>query len=267
MHAPAHAQEPARTPSGGPALTERVDYWDAGLRLAYPSGWDTPQFTAGQVLLATPGAVGPDSALHGPVLALRIVDPVRDLNLPKDASFTQIAASVTVAPGKTVAVTASGETTVAGLDAGYADILDGETGLAGQTVAFMLPDGRYGALLAVAPLGDWAEFAPSFSAILESAALLRPGQYQAPEPGDEATFAPGSVRLTLPSGWMAESMSSSAQVFRDGDPDHGPYADGSGFANGPQLVILAQPRPEAATLAEALAAVVGESQGDETGES
>jgi hypothetical protein len=261
----ARAQDPKPTPEdGSAALTAQVDYWDLGLRIAYPLGWSAPQFSAGQLALSPPGAVGEDGTLLAPIVALRIFDPVADFELAKDATFIQIAAAVNVAPGQTVAMTSSGDTTIAGLDAGYADILDGETSQAGQTVAFMMPDGRYGALLAVAPLDVWADFAPTFSAIRQSAVLLLPADYQAPEAGDEVEFSPGSVHLTLPAGWTAESVDDSAHLY--GDPAHSAYMDGSGFANGPQLVILAQPRPAEGTLAEALAAVIGESAGDVTGD-
>lgn len=261
----ARAQEPTPSPvDGAGTLAAQIDYWDLGLRIAYPSGWNAPEFSSGQMTLSPPGTLGENGALLGPVVALRLFDPARDLKMPKDASFVQIAAGVNVAPGQTVAMTSSGDVTIAGLDGGYADILDGEAGLAGQTVAFMMPDGRYGALVAVAPLDAWADFAPTFSAIRQSAALLRPADYRPPGPGHEVQFAPGGVHLALPAGWTAETVDDHARLYRD--PSQGAYVDGSGFANGPQLVLLAQPRPAGGTLSEALAAVVGAHPGDETGE-
>jgi hypothetical protein len=266
MAAPAAAQD--ATPEAGESLTV-LRYWDMGLSLIYPASWSAPQFSAGQALLHPEGAIAPDGTLRGPAIALRIIDPVRDLDLPRDAPFAQIAIAVNVAPGETVAVPDIGNTLFAGLDAGYADIIDGVHGVAGQTVAFMLPDGRIGALVGAAPLDEWGEFAPTFGAILDSATLLRATALlplATPEYGITMTFAPGGIQFALPSEWVELVLDTSARLYHDRAITR--YADDSGFANGPQLVILASPllESERTTPAAALERIIGARPGDRVAE-
>src|SRR5205085_387663 len=102
------------------ALNKTALYWDLGLSVKYPQNWIDPQFIDGQMILAPSLEAAQGQTPTQPVVAVRIVDPVRDLRLSKDATLTQIASAVSA--GQNVRTSSSGTTRVAGLDAAYINL-------------------------------------------------------------------------------------------------------------------------------------------------
>jgi hypothetical protein len=253
----ANAQDATPTPIQG----KTVMYWDLGLKINYPADWAEPKFGAGQLVLAPPGAIAQDRSVTNVVVALRIVDPVRDFGMDKDVTFEQIAVAANIVPGFPISVPSSGIGAIAGLEAGYADIVDEQRNLKGQSLAFRMPDGRVGVLVGIGPTTLWADFAPTFDAMRASAALLRPATFPLPATYTQVSrFPRGGVAFVVPTGWMSNDLTSTARLFHD--RNLADYVDGSGYVNGPQLVIVADTMALGSTLREALALKIGASVTD-----
>lgn len=231
-------RSPAPASAQIPALTGSADYWDMGLRLSYPQGWKAPAIIAGQMLFAPDPAEALRGSMVGPVIVLRIVDPVSEMGMPKHATFQEIAIAFNL-NDKRLEVPNSGDASVAGMTAGFADLRDNERGLRGQSIAFMLPDGRYGLLLCLTPQTMWADFVPTFDKMRASAHILRPADYPAPVMGTVRVqqFVAGGLHWHVPQGWETRDLSTSGQIGHAADGVE--YADSSGFVNGPQLVLRA----------------------------
>jgi hypothetical protein len=237
-------------------LTKTADYWDLGLRITYPDNWSAPQFLSGQITLA-----GSLAAMHGttaePVVAVRVADPVKGFQLPKNATLQQIAAAMSAGQGVTISST--GATNIAGLDAAFINLTENNATMYGQAVAFRMPDGRVGSMIGVAPMSMWADFAPIFDQMRQNAKLIKPADYTLPLTASQrVSFGPGGLSFNIPQGWIDKSLGGNAHLYRpDGLED---YLDDSGFVNGPQVVLLARPLAPGAAIRDAMASMVN--QGD-----
>src|SRR5687767_3022671 len=81
----------AFTPAYGQTeLTKTLPYWDMGLSIKYPDTWAEPQFIPGQLTLS-PLSPNEATIFEQPTVAFRVVDPLVELSLPKDAPLAQIA--------------------------------------------------------------------------------------------------------------------------------------------------------------------------------
>jgi hypothetical protein len=228
-------------------------YWDLGLSVKYPDNWVVPQFIVGQIILAPTLEAARGQTPTQPVVAIRIVDPVKDLRLSKSATLDQIAAAISA--GQNVRIGSSGATTIAGLDAAYLDLTDDNAKLNGQAIAFQMPDGRVGVMIGVAPIGVWADFAPTFDQMRGATALLKPADFGAPDSnGPTAIFPPGGISFTYPKGWIDHDLGGNTRLYRDSAAVE--YLDDSGYVNGPQLVVISQALPRDMPLQTALARVV-----------
>jgi hypothetical protein len=250
---------PAASPTANPAqistpgpLTKTADYWDLGLRIPYPDNWVTPQFLNGQMTLG-----GSVNAMRGsaaePVIAIRIVDPVKDFRLSKNATLQQIAAAMSAGQGVTISKT--GPTSVAGLDAAFIDLTENRASMYGQAIAFRMPDGRVGSIIGVAPFEMWADFAPTFDKMRQTATLIKPTDFSVPQSGStQANFPTGGLSFTLPQGWISKNLGGNAYLYRQNGMDE--YLDDSGFVNGPQLVLLARRLASGVNLRTAMTSLV-----------
>jgi protein-disulfide isomerase len=220
-------------------LTNTASYWDMGIRISYPTGWTQPLYVSGQMILSVT-----EEAMRGaydqPIVALRLVDPEYEYGLPVDATLEQITGVALVTLGANALET--GNTVIAGLNATYANMELPESSLSGQTIAFRLPDGRTGVIFALAENAAWAEFFPTFGLMTQSAVLLDPASFTPPTIGAQtATFPQGGLTFAIPDSW-SEQEASNALLYT---PDDAPtYADGSGYTNSGQLVVLAVPLNE-----------------------
>jgi len=246
-------------------LANRLWYWDLGLTLLYPTDWTVVQYAAGQVLLARSlpyqqtgtQAQTPTASLNQVVIGLRIVDPVRDLGLAKDASLEEIAFMVNYTSSSLkMSISGHGSALVAGLNAGYVLFTEDSMGLYGDSIAFRMPDGRVGAIIGLGPQQMWAEFAPTFDTIRASMQLLRPKNFAVPSPltGTQVRFLQGGLRFTLPTDWQDLDLGSNTHVYLP--PNGAQYLDNSGFSNGPQLSIAAYPM-SGSSAKDALVQVIG----------
>jgi hypothetical protein len=252
---PAPTQAPPTSPSFPTPgqLSKIAPYWDLGLSIAYPANWVMPQFIDGQMILAPTLEAARGQTPSQPVIAIRIVDPVKDLRLSKSATLEQIATAISA--GNTVSVGGSGQTRIAGLDATYINISDDNTKLNGQAIAFRMPDGRVGVLIGVAPAARWADFAPTFDQMRGTTALLKPADFNVPDPNGQAgTFPQGGITFTYPKGWIERDLGGNSRLYRDSAAVE--YLDDSGYVNGPQLVVIAENLPKDTGLQNALAGVV-----------
>ncbi len=90
---PSNPLPTSSVPKPGP-LNKTALYWDLGLSIKYPDNWATPFFTDGQMLLAATIEAVRSQPITQPIVAVRIIDPGRDLGLTKDATLEQIAIAV-----------------------------------------------------------------------------------------------------------------------------------------------------------------------------
>jgi hypothetical protein len=252
---PARPQVPSdipTVPTPG-TLNKPALYWDLGLNVKYPENWAAPQFIDGQMIIAPTLDAARGQTPTQPVVAIRIVDPVKDLRLSKSASMEQIAAAISAGQG--VSISSSGPTKVAGLDASYINLTDDNAKLNGQAIAFRMPDGRVGVMIGVAPIGVWADFAPTFDQMRGKTALLKPAEYSLPDPNGPATsFPQGGISFTYPKGWIDHDLGGNTRLYRDSAVVE--YLDDSGYVNGPQLVVIAESLPKDMPLQTALGRVV-----------
>ncbi|MCE7947165.1 MAG: hypothetical protein DYG88_07025 [Chloroflexi bacterium CFX4] len=221
------------------ALTNSVTYWDVGIALNYPASWRAPLFINGQMLLGADPSAALSGTLEQPIVALRIIDPVEELGLPKGSDLTEIAIALNLTLGDSLIVEESALGTLAGLDAGFAEVENPERGLYGQSFAFLLPDGRYAALSGISRGDQWANFVTVFAEIRASARLLSARDVSALPLGDGVvTFEAGAVQFRLPQDWQAEPIANKLTAYRTAESAL--YADDSALANGAMLVLGTQ---------------------------
>ncbi len=239
------------------ALTNSVTYWDVGITLSYPAAWRAPLFINGQMLLGTDPSAALSGTLEQPIVALRIIDPVEELGLPKGSDLTEIAIALNLTIGDSLIVEESALGTLAGLDAGFAEVENPERGLYGQSFAFLLPDGRYAALSGISRGDQWANFVTVFAEIRASARLLSARDVSAPPLGDGVvTFAAGALQLRLPQGWQPEPLANTLIAYRTAESVR--YADDSALANGAMLVLGTQDTlPQGQTFNQAVRTLFG----------
>ncbi len=234
-------------------LSKIAPYWDLGLSMAYPDNWVVPQFIDGQMIVAPTLEAARGQTPTQPVVAIRIVDPVRDLRLSKGATLAQIATAISAGQG--VSISESGPTSIAGLDATYINLSDTNAHLNGQAIAFRMPDGRVAVMIGVAPEGVWADFAPTFDKMRAGTALLKPANFSAPDPNGQTTaFPQGGITFTYPKGWIDQDLGENSRLYRENTAVE--YMDGSGYVNGPQLVVIGESLPKDMPLQTALSRVV-----------
>lgn len=252
---------PSLTPTPNPFLLgDPYLMWDFGLEMRYPVSWNAPLHTLGQVLFAPDttrlSAGQPDQ----PVVALGLIDP-SNYGLIKDAPFDEIAFAASRGGATPPTIIERDSTVFAGLDAGYVELEDEANKLRGRAIAFMLPDGRYAVFTWLAPIDQYATYLTVFSDIRVSATLIRPVRYTVPPLGSvQATFTAGKLSFTLPQGWQATQLTESATRYAD--PSTPEYPDTSGFANGPQLVILTNPLEAGTSPKDALIKLLEASEGE-----
>lgn len=251
---------PTATPAALPdpnALTNSITYWDVGIALNYPAAWRVPLFINGQMLLGADPSAALSGTLEQPIVALRIIDPVEELGLPKGSDLTEIAIALNLTIGDSLIVEASALGTLAGLDAGFAEVENPERGLYGQSFAFLLPDGRYAALSGISRGDQWANFVTVFAEIRASARLLSARDVSAPPLGDAMVpFEAGGVQLKLPQGWQPEPIAATANAYRT--DQSALYADNSALANGALLVLGTQDiLPQGQTFNQAVRTLFG----------
>jgi hypothetical protein len=245
--APVQADDPpTATPAAAlpdpNALTNRVTYWDVGIALSYPAAWRAPLFINGQMLLGADPSAALSGTLEQPIVALRIIDPVEELGLPKGSDLTEIAIALNLTIGNSLIVEEAALGTLAGLDAGFAEVENPERGLYGQSFAFLLPDGRYAALSGISRGDQWANFVTVFAEIRASARLLSARDVSAPPLGDGVvTFEAGALQLRLPQGWQPEPLANTLITYRMAESVR--YTDDSALANGAMLVLGTQNIP------------------------
>ncbi len=237
-----------------PALGPMATFWDAGLSIKYPTGWGGPIYTIGQMLVASSAGVAAHTPPTDLILSVRVAT-LAELGLTKDTPLPQVAA---VASGENTSTTeiTRGATILAGLDAIFLGVQDTPHNLYQQTVLARLPDGRVAWLIALAPLDLWADFAPTVDHIRLSAALLQPSTYPTPDPATLLTahFSPAGITFNVPADWIAQPVEDAYLYHSSKDQ---PYQDGSGFSNGPQLVIRTQVLAAGQDMPSALADTLG----------
>ncbi len=234
-------------------VSASANYWDLGIALKYPSNWITPIYAAGQMMLVPTPEDATRQPPTAPIVELQFAT-LEQLHLDKTATLMQIAELVSGQTRTTKQFTSS-SSTFAGLDAGAVLISDVTNNLAEEAIAFRAPDGRIGWLIALAPLDIWANFAPTFDTIRTTATLLRPHDYPAPTVSVPTTFPLGGLTFLLPPDWKATSLSGGVTIYHS--TSDFAYRDGSGFANGSQLVVRALPLTEGVSIADALLDVIG----------
>jgi hypothetical protein len=235
--APARADDPPTATPDPNALTNSVTYWDAGIALKYPAAWQKPLFINGQLLLSADPLAVLNGAIEQPVVALRLIEPTVELDLPKGSDFVEIAVGASLTVGSSLIVRESGAVTFAGLDAGFAEVESPEYKLYGQTFIALLPDGRYVAFSGISPSDQWANFAIVFYEIRKSARLVSARDVSAPQLSDQlVTFEAGALQFKLPQGWQAEQIADGITAYRA--PESLLYHDG-GLANGALLIVVA----------------------------
>lgn len=242
-----------------PMLDQALNYWDLGLSIRYPSGWAAPRFTSGQAFLSPP-ITADTNPLTQPLLALRIVDPVFDLRLAKDATLDLIAISaVGSTPNVKFTIVEASASTLAGMEA-FAARLSGEVTLeaatkitlTSQVVSFRMPDGRVGVLQGIAPQDQWAEYGIVVSAIIDGATLIRPKDYPIAPAALRVFQLPAvNVSFTLPSAWVEVPQTGlPASLFSEAG--QAPYEDQTRYVNGPALLTLLIPLEQGQTYKAAL---------------
>lgn len=242
-------------PSGGAGaqgatpvpLGNVLPYWDLGLQINYPTAWPAPRFITGQVFVSPP-ADSTQHILKQPFIAMRIVDPINELGLVKDAPLSIIAAAGATATGIAADVVEAGPATLAGLEAAAVTLTanfrasENETiNLTGLVLATRMPDGRVGLLQGTAPTDQWSDFNFVTAEVVKSAVLLRPKDFPLPQfSGTKSTFPQGGVQFDLPAGWSDQPVPS-ADARRYHAASLQPYTDNSGYVNGISMEIGALP--------------------------
>jgi hypothetical protein len=187
-----------------------------------------------------------------PVIALRIVDPISELRLPRDATLEQIAAAASL--GQNVKIDATGPTQISIFDAGFVNLtLSSDTGrIIGQATAFRILDGRVAVLTGLAPTGIWADFVPTYENMRGSVARLKPSDYTPPRIGGKiGKFPQGGLQFAIPDGWIERDVTGqNARLYHDAALTD--TLDRSGFNNGPQFVVQASQFAKDTTLKDAL---------------
>lgn len=235
--APAHADDPPTATPDPNALTNSVTYWDVGIALQYPAAWQAPLFTNGQLILSADPLAVLNGVIEQPVVALRLIEPSVELDLPKGSDFVEIAVRVSLTVGDSLIVRESGAVTLAGLDAGFAEVENPERKLYGQTFVTLLPDGRYVTFSGISPSEQWANFSLVFFEIRKSARLVSARDVSAPPLSDQiVTFEAGALRFKLPQGWRAEQIAQNITAYHA--PESLLYYEG-GLANGALLIMVA----------------------------
>ncbi|PJF36248.1 MAG: hypothetical protein CUN49_06395 [Candidatus Thermofonsia Clade 1 bacterium] len=234
---------PTATPDPN-ALSNSVIYWDVGLALNYPAAWQAPLFTNGQLLLGADPLAALNGTVEQPVVALRLIEPSAEFDLPKGSDLAEIALHVNLTVGNSLIVHKSGKTSLADLDAGFVEVENPERRLLGQTIVALLPDGRYVALSGVSPNEQWANFVVTFFEMRKTARLLSARDVTAPPLGTQtATFA--GLAFRLPQGWRAERIAEHIAAYHA--PESALYFEG-GLANGALLIVVRLDNlPEAGT--------------------
>ncbi len=240
-----------------PPLEKTAAYWEALIQISYPAAWPPPVYTVGQMLLAPDTAAALQGQITGPVIVIRLIDPIHELLLPKDATFEEIAISLILTPGRNFQLPDRQETTFAGLSGAFVRF-EARTGndesktLFGIATVAMLPDGRYVAMVFTVPADQWSGFLTTWEAISASVKLLTPSSFPAPKL-DQATphtFRVGGLRFALPATWTESAVGEQAMIYTD--PTFPAYADQSGYNSGPLIVLQALPVAPAQTVATAL---------------
>lgn len=233
--APARADDPPTATPDPNALSNSVTYWDVGIALSYPAAWRMPLFTNGQMLLSADPFAVLEGKIEQPVVALRLIEPTVEFELPKGSDLVEIAVNVNLTVGDSLIVRESGLATFAGLDAGFVEVENPERKLYGQTFVALLPDGRYIAFSGIAPSDQWANFAQIFFELRRSVGLRSARDVSAPPlSAERLTFAAGGLEFSPPQGWRAEPIANGLTAYRA--PESQPYIEG-GLANGAQLVL------------------------------
>jgi hypothetical protein len=228
-------------------------YWDMGVSVQYPQSWQV-FYGAGQLLIARDAEATRANPPTEPLISLQYAT-LEQLGMDKTATLEQIAGRVSRASGNTRAISA-GKAAFAGLDAFYTIIEETSSNLLQQAVAFRMPDGRIGWLIGLAPRETWPNFLLTLDGVRESAKLTRSPEYPAATFGVKTYFTQGDFTLTIPTGWVDQAVPNAPARLYHAQSDAA-YVDGSGFANGAQLVVSAFPRVAATTIGEALGKSVG----------
>lgn len=240
-----------------PPLEKNAAYWETLIQISYPAAWPPPVYTVGQMLLAPDTAAALRGEITGPVIVIRLVDPVNELFLQKDATFEEIALSLILTPGRNFQIPDRQETTFAGLPGAFVRFEaragdDESKTLFGIATVAMLPDGRYVAMIVTVPADQWGNFLTTSEAISASVKLLTPGGFPAPtlEGATPRTFTAGGLRFALPTHWTESAVGESAALYAD--PALPAYADQSGYSGGPLIVLQALPIAPTQTVTAAL---------------
>lgn len=216
-----------------PPLGTEIMYWDMGVAVRIPDQWRA-FFGAGQLLIASGADATRQNPPKEPLAALRY-GAVEDLGLPKTATLEQI---TTVISGATAQRPIDqGKTSFATLDAFFVTTQDQANDLIQQAIAFRMPDGRLGWAIGLAPGSQWPNFATLFDQMRNTARILRSSTYTLPVFGARQVFADGAIAFMTPRGWVEQAVQGGARLYRAGAEEG--YDDGSGLANGPQIVVSA----------------------------
>src|SRR5439155_24491399 len=97
-------------------------FWDLGVSITYPGNWVDPLYIAGQMTLGPTTEAVQGQSSRQPVIAFRILDATRELNMPKSATLPQIDAALSGDNG--VNLSKPQGTYIAGLDAASLDLDD-----------------------------------------------------------------------------------------------------------------------------------------------
>lgn len=240
---------PTTAPIGSSAI-----YWDIGVSVKYPANWAAPLYGTGQMLLAPSVEATTHNPPTDPLVALQVAT-LEQIGATKDTTLEDITGIVS---GKNRNHDATqrfqGKAQFAGLDAFFIDLEDPNAKIYEQTIAFRMPDGRIGWLIGLAPRDIWANFAPSFDQVRASGALLKPADYTVPKLGMVELYPQGGLSFNLPEGWINKDLGNGIKLYHH--KDDLTYQDGSGYSNGPQLVLRVRPLESGKNAADALLQVV-----------
>lgn len=228
-------------------LNYRAAYWDMGVSLQYPAGW-VAFYGAGQLLIAPTADSTRKNPPTEPLVSLQFAT-LEQLKLDKTATLGEIAAKIS-SPTQASRLIDNGQVTFGGLDAAIITVEETESQLIQQAIAFRMPDGRIGWLIGLAPSQIWANFYPTMDKIRTSGQLLRSSEFGAQLPPEKVYFPEGDLTLAFPGGWKNQAVDKSGRLYHAFDATL--YQDGSGFANGPQVIVSVFPRLIGQPLTEAL---------------
>jgi hypothetical protein len=234
-------------------LRPTLRYWEMGVTLTYPLGWET-FLGVGQLMIVPDALTTRQNPPTEPILSFQVAT-LDALRLDKTATLEQIARRVSNFTPDTK-VSSSQLTKFAGLDSLQLVVSEEKIGLVQQVIAFRLPDGRIGWMVALAPADQWANFRATVEQIQDSAALIRPTDYKIGTGQNSVRFANDEVIFTFPNDWTASSLTEDLQSWRYQPRTDQAYHDQSGFANGVQLVASVFPRPKDQSLLDALSKTI-----------